>query len=169
LQGLVFHGPGAGHPWSCPLLTAWTGKFSDRQPLAFTPGRVDHRCRGAGGHCAGWLVRSFPPRHAAGTSTARPRLRRPHRRPRLKDRVLFAAMTQLGLTNATHGALSLRQIRMLRVGRGRRRHRGPRRSSRTPPRRGSPGLGLFEGPERSLGRQPGRARNHGVVRDGDPG
>jgi hypothetical protein len=27
-------GPGAGHPWPCPLPAAWTGNFAERQPGA---------------------------------------------------------------------------------------------------------------------------------------
>jgi ATP-dependent DNA ligase len=37
LRGLPFRGPGAGHPWPCPLPPAWAGDFSDRQPLSFIP------------------------------------------------------------------------------------------------------------------------------------
>jgi len=37
LRGLPFRGPGAGHPWPCPLPPAWTGNFADRQPLPFIP------------------------------------------------------------------------------------------------------------------------------------
>jgi ATP-dependent DNA ligase len=37
LRGLAFRGPGAGHPWPCPLPAGWTGNFAERQPLAFIP------------------------------------------------------------------------------------------------------------------------------------
>jgi ATP-dependent DNA ligase len=37
LHGLSFRGPGAGHPWPCPLPAGWTGDFAERQPLAFIP------------------------------------------------------------------------------------------------------------------------------------
>ena len=37
LRGLPFRGPGAGHPWPCPLPAAWTGNFAERQPVAFIP------------------------------------------------------------------------------------------------------------------------------------
>ncbi|MEV6488189.1 ATP-dependent DNA ligase [Actinoplanes sp. NPDC051633] len=37
LRGLPFRGPGAGHPWPCPLPPAWAGEFSDRRPLSFIP------------------------------------------------------------------------------------------------------------------------------------
>ncbi|MGI5215094.1 ATP-dependent DNA ligase [Plantactinospora sp. CA-290183] len=37
LRGLLFRGPGAGHPWPCPLPAAWTGNFAERHPLAFIP------------------------------------------------------------------------------------------------------------------------------------
>lgn len=64
LRGLAFQGPGAGHPWPCPLPAAWTGQFGDRSPVRFSPvepatvvevevdtaldgpfGRVRHRAR----------------------------------------------------------------------------------------------------------------------------
>ena len=37
LRGLPFRGPGAGHPWPCPLPPGWTADFTDRQPLVFVP------------------------------------------------------------------------------------------------------------------------------------
>jgi ATP-dependent DNA ligase len=37
LRGLSFRGPGAGHPWPCPLPAAWTADFDDRQLLPFIP------------------------------------------------------------------------------------------------------------------------------------
>jgi ATP-dependent DNA ligase len=37
LRGLPFRGPGAGHPWPCPLPAGWTGNFADREPVAFIP------------------------------------------------------------------------------------------------------------------------------------
>jgi ATP-dependent DNA ligase len=37
VRGLPFRGPGAGHPWPCPLPAGWTGNFAERQPLAFIP------------------------------------------------------------------------------------------------------------------------------------
>ena len=39
LQPMVFSGPGAGHPWPCPLPAAWAGRFTNRQPLPYQ--RVD--------------------------------------------------------------------------------------------------------------------------------
>lgn len=37
LRGLSFRGPGAGHPWPCPLPAGWTGNFAMRQPVEFIP------------------------------------------------------------------------------------------------------------------------------------
>jgi ATP-dependent DNA ligase len=37
LRGLPFRGPGAGHPWPCPLPAAWAGNFAEQQPVAFIP------------------------------------------------------------------------------------------------------------------------------------
>jgi hypothetical protein len=37
LRGLPFRGPGAGHPWPCPLPAGWTPNFAERQPLVFIP------------------------------------------------------------------------------------------------------------------------------------
>jgi ATP-dependent DNA ligase len=64
LRGLPFRGPGAGHPWPCPLPAGWTPDFAERQPLVFIPveptvvaevevdtaldgpfDRIRHRCR----------------------------------------------------------------------------------------------------------------------------
>jgi ATP-dependent DNA ligase len=64
LRGLPFQGPGAGHPWPCPLPAAWSGAWNGRAPVPFIPveptvvaevqvdtardgplGRIRHRCR----------------------------------------------------------------------------------------------------------------------------
>jgi ATP-dependent DNA ligase len=37
LRGLPFRGPGAGHPWPCPLPAGWAPNFAERQPLVFIP------------------------------------------------------------------------------------------------------------------------------------
>jgi ATP-dependent DNA ligase len=37
LQPMVFSGPGAGHPWPCPLPAGWAGRFADRTPLLYLP------------------------------------------------------------------------------------------------------------------------------------
>jgi hypothetical protein len=34
---MVFSGPGAGHPWPCPLPAGWAGWFTDRTPLPYVP------------------------------------------------------------------------------------------------------------------------------------
>jgi len=37
LQPMVFRGPGAGHPWPCPLPAAWSMNLANPQPVGYVP------------------------------------------------------------------------------------------------------------------------------------
>jgi hypothetical protein len=88
LRGLPFRGPGAGHPWPCPLPAAWTGDFAERQAVAFIPVEptvvaeveVDAALDGPFGHVRhrGRLVRIRLDLDPADVTTGRVSARRDH-------------------------------------------------------------------------------------------